>query len=149
MTRLLLILAGFSVGIGLTAGVAMTSTASPRHVSAAPKNAKILIRHQMRGCHGWSVNGGAFRATQRVTLRVGASMTVTNNDVMPHRLVKLNGPAVRIGRASMNHMSATARVVFSHKGIYRLGTKAGEDYPGMEMKTIGEDNVLRMVVEVF
>ena len=33
--------------------------------------------------------------------------------------------------------------------VYTLGTKAGEDYPSMAgMKTVGEDNVLRLVVTV-
>jgi hypothetical protein len=48
----------------------------------------------------------------------------------------------------MNHMSATAWASFKHRGTYRLGTKPGEDYPGMAMKTIGEDNVLRLTVRV-
>jgi hypothetical protein len=49
----------------------------------------------------------------------------------------------------MGHMSATATVVFRHAGVYKLKTKAGEDYPGMQgMKTIGEDNVLRLTVIV-
>jgi len=47
----------------------------------------------------------------------------------------------------MAHMAATAKVRFAHAGVYRFTTKAGEDY--MEgMKTIGEDNVLRLTVKV-
>jgi hypothetical protein len=145
MKRLLIILAGFSLGVGLTAALAVAAN----HGSATPHKASIVIRHQMHGCHAWAVNGGAYRTKQRITLRVGAMMTVTNNDVMPHKLVRLSGPALRITRASMSHMSATARVVFKHAGTYRIGTKAGEDYPGTEMKTVGEDNVLRMTVTVF
>jgi hypothetical protein len=39
--------------------------------------------------------------------------------------------------------------VFAKTGTYVFLTKAGEDYPSMSnMKTIGEDNVLRLVVKV-
>jgi hypothetical protein len=148
MKRLLIVLAGLSVGVGLTAGVAMTGAPGARHAQAASGKTSVLIRHQMRGCHAWSVNDGPFQASQHMTVRLGATMTVRNNDVMPHQLVKLSGPALHISRASMNHMSATAWASFKHRGTYRLGTKPGEDYPGMAMKTIGEDNVLRLTVKV-
>jgi plastocyanin len=144
MKRLLIILAGFSLSVGLTAALAVAGNEK----AATAKKASVVIRHQVHGCHSWAVNGGAYRTNQKVTLRVGATMTVTNNDVMPHKLVRLSGPALRISGARMNHMSATSKVVFSHAGTYRLGTKAGEDYPGMDMKTTGEDNVLRMTVRV-
>jgi hypothetical protein len=48
----------------------------------------------------------------------------------------------------MRHMSASVRVTFPKAGVYRFSTKPGEDYPGMAMKTIGEDNVLRLAVRV-
>jgi hypothetical protein len=49
----------------------------------------------------------------------------------------------------MNHMSASVKVTFSKAGVYKLTTRAGEDYPSMKgMKTIGEDNVLRLTVKV-
>jgi plastocyanin len=144
MKRLLLILAGFSLGIGLTAALAVAGNEK----AATAKKASIVIRHQVRGCHSWAVNGGAYRANLKLTLRVGGTMTVTNNDVMPHKLVRLSGPSLRFSGAKMNHMSSTAKVVFRHAGTYRLGTKAGDDYPGMDMKTVGEDNVLRMTVKV-
>jgi plastocyanin len=108
----------------------------------------IVIRHQMRGCHTWSVDGGVWKATQAVTVRRGGSITVKNNDVMPHQLVKTSGPALQIPlRGAMAHMGATLKVTFVQAGTYRFTTKAGEDYmPGM--KTIGEDNVLRLTVTV-
>jgi plastocyanin len=73
-----------------------------------------------------------------------------NMDVMPHKLLKTSGPAIRFaGKPNMNHMNATVKVTFSKAGVYGLVTKAGEDYPGMDgMKTIGEDNVLRLTVRV-
>jgi hypothetical protein len=129
--------------------------------SAAPKSATLLIRHQVRGCHAWSLNGGAFNAVQTIHLTRGASLVVTNNDVMPHQVVETSGPAIVVklvsrgmgmgvashGVGMMSHMGATVKVTFPASGVYRLTTKAGEDY--MEMgPTIGEDNVLRAIVTV-
>jgi plastocyanin len=149
MTRLLVVLAGFTVGAGLMAGVAMTGTNS-HTASKAPSHSTITIRHQMRGCHAWAVNGGAYQAIQRTTLAPGGTITFVDNDVMSHKLVLTGGPAVRYhGSPAMRHMSASVRVTFRKAGIYKFTTKAGEDYPGMAMKTIGEDNVLRLTVRVF
>jgi plastocyanin len=149
MKRLLIIVAGFSVGIGLTAGVAMTGTNTTPTVAKAPAKSTITIRHQMKGCHAWSVNGGPYRATQRTALSRGGTITFVDNDVMPHKLVETSGPAVRYrSNPAMRHMSATVRVTFPKAGVYKFTTKAGEDYPGMAMKTSGEDNVLRLTVKV-
>jgi hypothetical protein len=126
-------------------------------------NVSLLIRHQVRGCHTWSVNGGPFKASQTVRLARGSVLTVVNNDVMPHALVKTAGPSVRFvnvksGMAgmgmhgyappgAMTHIGASTKVFFSTAGVYRFTTKAGEDYMS-GMKTIGEDNVLRLNVVV-
>jgi len=140
-------------------GAALVAFAVP--ASGAPGGATLVIRHQVRGCHAWSLNGGAYRATQHLALRKGASLLVVNNDVMPHQLVKTLGPAVTIklirvgghmgvplrGVGMMSHVGATTKVTFAQKGTYRLTTKAGEDY--MEMgETVGPDNVLRAIVTV-
>jgi plastocyanin len=149
MKRLLIILAGLSVGIGLTAGVAMTGTTKTQHAVKAPAASTIIIRHQMRGCHSWAVNGGPSRAAQRTTLARGGTITFVDNDVMSHKLVQTRGPAVRYhGNPAMRHMSASVQVTFAKAGVYRFTTKPGDDYPGMAMKTIGEDNVLRLTVKV-
>ena len=147
MTRLLVLLAGFTVGAGLMAGVAMTGT-NARTASKAPSHSTITIRHQMKGCHAWAVNGGAYRPTQKTTLARGGTITFMNMDVMPHKLVKTSGPAIHFtGKPNMNRMSATVKVRFSKAGVYKLTTKPGEDYM-KGMKTIGEDNVLRLTVKV-
>ena len=149
MKRLLIIVAGFSVGIGITAGVAMTGTTSQQQAAKAPAKSTITIRHQMKGCHAWSVNGGPYLATQRTALARSGTITFIDNDVMSHKLVQKSGPAVRYhGTLAMRHMSATVRVTFGKAGVYKFTTKAGEDYPGLTMKTIGEDNVLRLTVRV-
>jgi hypothetical protein len=131
----------------LVAGLAAALAAGAAS-AAAPNHSSLVIRHQVRGCHTWSVNGGAFRASQTIALRHGGWITVRNNDVMPHKLIKTSGPAVRfVGKPSMNHMSATVKVIFAKAGTYRFTTKVGEDYmPGM--KTVGEDNVLHLTVRV-
>ena len=143
MKRLIVILAGLALVASLAAG-GFAATAK------APKSAKIMIRHQLRGCHTWSVNGGAYRATIGTSLARGGTITFTNDDVMPHKLVRTSGPAIHfVGKPNMNHMSASVKVSFSKAGVYKLATKAGEDYPSMKgMKTIGEDNVLRLTVRV-
>jgi hypothetical protein len=132
--------------------------------SAAPNGATLLIRHQVHGCHAWSLNGGAFKAVQTIHLARGGSLVVTNNDVMPHQIVKTSGLAIQVKlvkpgmamagmlkppypQGMMGRMGATVMVTFPGKGVYKLTTKAGEDYM-QGMKTIGEDNVLRAIVTV-
>ncbi|MBA3842299.1 MAG: hypothetical protein H0X39_06725 [Actinobacteria bacterium] len=134
--------------------------------AVAPANpashASLTIHHQLRGCHSWSLNGGAFGTSKSVTLRHGGSVTVTNNDVMPHKLIESSGPAVlytRVSRggsmgmhgtyppAMLARMGAATSITFSKPGVYRFTTKAGEDYMS-GVKTTGEDNVLRLTVRV-
>lgn len=143
MKRFLIIFAAFVLAASLAA-------AGSAAIAKAPKSAKINIRHQMRGCHTWSVNGGRYAATISTSVARGGTIVFTNNDVMPHKLVKTSGPAIHfVGKPNMNHMSASVKVTFSKAGVYKLTTKAGEDYPSMKgMKTIGEDNVLHLTVKV-
>jgi hypothetical protein len=152
VVAVVVVAAGVASAVALAAGGARTHSA-------------LVIRHQLRGCHAWSVNGGAFKPSQTVTLHRGGWISVTNNDVMPHQLVKTSGPAVTITRlgagtaakgmglkgnfppAMLARMGAAARLTFSKVGVYRLTTKAGEDYmPGI--KTTGSDNVLKLTVVV-
>jgi hypothetical protein len=68
---------------------------------------------------------------------------------MSHKLIKTSGPAVHFrGNRAMNHMGASVSATFTKAGTYKFVTKAGEDYPGVHVKTIGEDNVLRLTVKV-
>ena len=141
MKRLLFIFAGLALVASLAAGGFAATT-------KAPKSSTIMIRHQLRGCHTWSVNGGAYRATLATSLARGGTITFMNMDVMPHKLVKTSGPAIHFAdKPNMNHMSATVKVTFSKTGIYKFTTKPGEDYM-KGMKTIGEDNVLHLTVKV-
>jgi hypothetical protein len=153
MMKRILFLTALMTGLAFTIGAA-----------AAPTSSTLTIRHQVRGCHSWSLNGGAFKVSQAAHLARGGSIVVTNNDVMPHQLVKTSGPAVAytlvkpgmamtgslkppFAAGMMGRMGATVKVTFSAPGIYKLTTRPGEDYM-QGMKTIGEDNVLRAIVTV-
>jgi plastocyanin len=146
----------------LVTAVALGAVAAGTASAGTTASHTILIRHQLRGCHAWSVDGSAFKATQSLVVRRDGTITVTNNDVMPHQLVKTSGPAVLMtavktpmgmdlkgtfAPSMLAHMGATVRVTFTHPGVYRFKTKAGEDYMA-GMKTIGEDNLLQLKVTV-
>ena len=109
--------------------------------------ASLVIQHQTRGCHAWSLNGLPYAAGQTANLEHGNGITVTNNDVMPQKLVQTGGTAVRIAGAAMNHPGAKATLVFPVAGRYTFTTKAGEDYTS-GIETIGPDNTLRLMVIV-
>jgi hypothetical protein len=148
---------GYGHGPGMMGGsYGSTQTATPSG------SAMLLIRHQYAHCHTWSLNGGPFTAKQTVTLKRGATLTVIDEDVMPHQLVKLAGSSVTMRNGTtmpmmggyvsrtpglMNHMGAWTAVTFSKAGVYRFRTRAGEEYmPGIQ--TSGADNVLTLTVTV-
>ena len=112
---------------------------------ASSPQSTLTIRHQLRGCHTWSFNGGPYKASLKIKLAPGSTLRVIDNDVMPHKLIQLAGPKAKLVSPAMKHMSAQAKVVFAKKGTYKFTTKAGEDYM-KGMKTIGEDKVLRLTV---
>ena len=130
MKRFLIIVTGLAhrrraLGAGFSSSTSAATTKSPQSI-------KVLIQHQMRGCHAWSVNGGAFGVSRSARVATGGSATFTDNDIMPHKLILTSGPAVKfVGNAAMNHMGASVKVVFTKAGTYRFTTKAGEDYKGM------------------
>ena len=76
---------------GVASAVAFASGSATTH-------AALVIHHQKHGCHAWSLDGNAFKASQSITLRRGGSVSITNNDVMPHKIVATSGPAVTITR---------------------------------------------------
>ena len=136
----------------MTRTLTVLAVAGASFLLAAPASPQtgmtLTIRHQLRGCHSWSVNGGAYKPSQSIRLAKRATVTIVNNDVMPHKLVKLSGPALTLPATSnMNHPGATTTVKFTKAGVYTFKTRAGEDYM-KGMKTIGEDNVLKLTVTV-
>ena len=141
MKRLTLTLSALAVA-GIVAGSALASAHAPALFGS------VTIQHELKGCHAWSVNGGAFGASKTLTLKAGGTVTFTNNDVMPQQLVKLSGGAVHFaGNKALNKPASQVRVTFPKAGRYVFGTKPGEDYMS-GIKTIGEDNVLKLVVTV-
>lgn len=57
----------------------------------------VRIAHVVRGCHVWT-NGKRQAAGLKVFLRRGQTLTVTNQDLDNHRLIRLSGPRWRWGR---------------------------------------------------
>ena len=49
--------------------------------------------------------------------------------------------------AMLARMGSSSKVTFSKAGVYKLTTRAGEDYMS-GVKTIGDDNVLKLTVTV-
>lgn len=136
---------------------------APSSAAAPPGSASILIRHQLRGCHTWSLNGGAYRAELDVRLARGGTLTIMNTDLMVQKLIRERGPAVGMktishdhmkmvglhritGPGVMNHMGAVLKVTFPRAGTYRFRSEDLGDY--FELKTAGEDNELQLVVRV-
>jgi hypothetical protein len=119
--------------------------------SAAPARSTttITISHHTKGCHVWSVSSGPLRASLSVAVKAGSMIKFVNNDVMPQKLVQKSGPKLSLAHPGMNKMASTMMVKLTRKGVYRFTTKPGEDYRwAASMKTIGEDNVLRLTVRV-
>jgi hypothetical protein len=129
--------------LGGAAVLAATSIAGTNSASV------LIIRHQTHGCHAWSMNNGAFRTSQTIQLTRSGTITIINKDVMPQALVEKSGPKVHvIGNAKLSTMGASVKVTFTKAGTYHFVTKAGEDYPGFDKPTVGEDNTLTLTVIV-
>src|ERR1043165_3857892 len=106
------------------AGGALFVATAAAHGAAAT----ITIRHQMHGCHAWSLNNAAYKPSLSIQLSRGSTLTIRNNDVMPHKFVQTSGSAVKVSTPRMSHMGATAGVHFAKAGVYKFTTKVGEDY---------------------
>ena len=123
-----------------------------------------MITHQVKGCHIWALNGARPAVNQTIRLHPGQTLTIRNNDVMPHQLIKTSGSAIVMRLLAPGMMSTGThegalrgrddaahgfgpRVSFPKAGTYVLKTKAGEDYMA-GVKTVGEDNVLKVKVVV-
>ena len=147
----------------LAAAALAAAFAASAFASPAVSNT-LVVSHIVKGCHIWSLNGAKPAVNQTIKLHPGQALTIKNTDVMPHQLIKTGGSAVvmkliKPGAAStgtlkapyaagmMPHMSSVLRVSFPKAGTYTLKTAAGEDYMD-GVKTVGEDNVLKVKVVV-
>jgi hypothetical protein len=171
MRNLLIALTGFLVGSGLVVGLlialpgAPSATATP---ASAPKSAmpqmqgmsgmsmtgsaslatrKLTIQHVQNGCHVWS-NGHTTGAVMGLHLRLGQKLSILDADVDAHQLMELAGPMhLRMGGPMMMNRGMT--FAFTKKGVYRFATKTVEmEGGGMEVKTVGPDNNLQLLVTV-
>lgn len=108
---------------------------------------KLTIQHVQKGCHVWS-NGKTTAPAMRLQLKSGQKLSILDADVDAHQMVQLSGPMhVRMGGPMMMNHGLT--LAFPTKGVYRLGTKTVEmPGGGMDVKTVGPDNHLRLVVTV-
>jgi plastocyanin len=135
----------------------------PALAATQAKSGSIVIRHQLRACHTWSLNGGPYKPSLDVRLAPGRSLTITNADPMVHKLIQEDGRRVAMrtishdhmnvvglhkitGSGVMNHMGAAVKVTFPRAGVYRFTTKDLGDY--FELKAIGDHNHLMLVVRV-
>jgi plastocyanin len=135
MTRKLIALSSLAAALTLAAS------------AGAANPVTVTIRHQLKGCHAWAVGNGPYRATQSLTIAKGSTVRFVDNDVMSHMLMQLTGPKVAVVGQTMAKIGASAHIRFAKAGTYVFATMAGEDYM-KGVTTIGEDNVLRLVVTV-
>lgn len=136
---------------------------APAPAATAAKSDSIVIRHQIKGCHAWSLNRGPYRAMLETRVARGSSITITNVDPMVHKLIQLSGRPVAMqhtadhhmtrtglkhitGRGVMNHMEASIRVTFLKAGVHRFTTEDLGDY--FELDSTGEHSHLMLVVRV-
>jgi hypothetical protein len=108
--------------LGASAVAAFAAIVSP--LAAAPGTASLLVRHQTRGCHAWSLNGGPYVSRQHVRLRAGGSLTVTNDDPMVQQLVQTRGPAVRMKLERESHLGQMPTAMRMGRGRTRWRTWA-------------------------
>jgi len=146
--------------VTLAAVAAFLAVAFP---ASARTDVQITIRHQVQHCHAWAVGSGPYRASQSLHVAAGTEIVVTNNDLMPHKLVQLAGPAVTFTNLTsgmgmmglkgpfapgmMGRMHSGTEFTLVKPGTYHFTTKPGEDYIA-NVKTTGEDNVLKLTVVV-
>ncbi len=108
---------------------------------------KLTIQHVQNGCHVWS-DGKTTASMMRLHLKPGQKLSILDNDVDAHQMMELAGPThLQMGGPMMMNHGMT--LAFAEKGVYRLGTKTVE-MPGgaMEVKTVGPDHQLRLVITV-
>jgi plastocyanin len=155
MRRALPVLGAAILALGLAACGSSSSSStggSTTRATANPTSASLMITHIVNGCHSWAGPGmhmgmhGAPSATLRVA--PGATVRITNNDVMPHMLKTVSAAGALLATPAMDRPGATSTVALpKHPGVYTFTTKAGEDY-AKGIKTTGPDNTLTLKVIV-
>ena len=150
MTRVAIALSA-SAAVGLVAlGTALAHGPGPVHAPTgrvvtvhAGSAAELTIVHMVQGCHNWT-DGKTIAEKADVTLRHGGRVTILNQDVDPHKVVQMAGPRIQTGQRMM--MNASVKLRFAKAGLYRFMTVTSEMAGMPEMKTVGHDYRLILVV---
>lgn len=109
-------------------------------------SAKLTILHVQKGCHVWSRGKSKPVPGAKVILKRGQPLTIVNQDLDAHKLVRLKGPRIALGKKMKINDRVTLR--FTKPGVYKLRTKKIE-IPGQpKIGTTGVDNILALVVVV-
>jgi hypothetical protein len=125
-------------------GMAMNTAARPTMAITQPVS--LTIQHVQRGCHVWS-NGKTTGAMMRLHLKQGQTLSIMDMDVDAHKMMQFAGPThMQMGGPMMT--THGMKMTFTKKGIYRFGTRTVEMAGMTDVKTIGPDNKLRLVVTV-
>lgn len=109
-------------------------------------NARVTIVHVQKGCHSWSLGRSAPATGVRAVLKPGQRLTVTNKDLDTHKLVRLAGPKIGLGKPLMTNDRVT--LTFKTPGVYKLHLHQIEMEGMPEVATIGPDHFLAMVIVV-
>ena len=127
--------------------VDVTSSNFPRFDRNLNTGGKNYDETQGLVAHNSVHHSTQYPSSLKITVARGTTLKVTDNDMMPHKLLQLAGPKAKLIAPAMRHMSAQAKITFAKKGTYKFTTKPGEDYM-KGIKTIGPDNVLKLTVTV-
>ena len=131
-------------GTARSNGMMMSPASQP--TMARVQTIRLTIQHVQRGCHVWS-NGKTTGAMMRLHLKQGQTLSIMDMDVDAHKMMQFAGPThMKIGAPMMT--THGMQMTFTKKGIYRFGTRTVEMAGMSDVKTVGPDNKLRLVVTV-
>jgi hypothetical protein len=166
------VLAAFAILVA--AGVTAVAVAVAGSGPVGPVVGTLTIRHELVGCHSWSLNGGTYVENQTVHLVPGQSLDVVNHDTCTHTLVKKQGGqlgmigfytepemTVRVPiqpdkgavgptwqPGEMAQWGAGTTMTFYEMDTYRVVTREGEPFVANPGTTTGPDNELTLNVVV-
>ena len=130
---------------GMAMPTGMMSSGTTATIAKA-KPVKLTIQHVQRGCHVWS-NGRKTGAMMRLHFEQGQTLTIMDMDVDAHKMMQFAGPMhMHMGGPMMSGQAM--KMTFTKTGLYRFGTRTVEMAGMADVKTIGPDNKLRLVVRV-
>ena len=142
----ILALPAFALGLAACGSSTSQSPAAKANAAPAPQQASLVIRHKTMGCHDWALNGGVDKVAQQVSLTPGSTLTIVDQDIMPHAVTQTGGPKIVITDPLIDQKKV-ATIQFTQPGTYQFATKAGEDYAPAPA-TKGEDHNLQVTVVV-